>query len=199
MLFKKTIIWALFGMTTFVQAEFLVQGSFSVQMNDRMMKLSGYDVSYDKSEISPYDVSVGYMLAFKDVAVMPVMVEGKASTLDSYLNTGDVEVGKLAPLEVLVKPGLRLTGSDIYVILGYQLGDFKQNIEQGHKVELAVKPNFYGAGYTKMLSDYLDYLAEVKVYYHSSHSYAFDFQKTEFDPQLVISDARVRLGFRFKI
>lgn len=194
------MIWVLFGMTTFVQAEFLVQGSFSLQMNDRVMKLSGYDVHYDRTEVSPYDVSFGYMLAFKDVAVMPVMVEGKTTTLDSYLNAQDVAVGKIAPLEVLVKPGLRLTGSDVYVILGYQLGDFTQSIEhEGHTIELAVKPNFYGAGYTKMLSDYLDYLAEVKVYYHSNYSYGFDFQNSEFDSNLVISDARVRFGFRFKI
>lgn len=187
-------------MSVFVQAEFVAQGSFSVQMHDRIMRFSGYRVNYDRQEASPYDLSFGYLLSFKDVAVMPVMLEGKMTTLESYLNAKDLQKDKIAPLEVLLKPGLRLTDSDVYVIMGYQLGDFRQSIHHdGHDIELSVKPNFYGAGYTRMLSDYLDYLAEVKVYYHSNLSYGIDFQNRELDPNLTIADTRVRFGFRIKL
>lgn len=182
-----------------VQAEFVLQGSYGVQMSDRIARLSRYEVKYEDVTKSPYDVSMGYLFSFKDVAVMPVMLEGKKTTVESYLNPDKMTKNEIAPLEVLVKPGLRLTDSDVYMILGYQLGTFKQHIEtNGHEFELRVKPNFYGVGYAKSLSDYLDYLAEVKVYYHSNHSYAFDFEKGELDSNLVISDTKLRFGFRVK-
>jgi hypothetical protein len=191
---------ALLLVAYFVQAEFLVQGSFSMQVNDHLTRFAGYNVKYVEKNLSPYDLSVGYLFSFKDVAVMPVMVEGKSTTIESYLNIDEIDSNKIAPLEVLLKPGLRLTDSDVYMILGYQLGSFSQRVEQnGHEIELKVKPNFYGAGYTRGLSDYLDYLAEVKVYYQSSYSYGYNFSKLELDNDLVISDARVRFGFRVKI
>tara|TARA_B100001115_G_C15742456_1_gene362413 strand:- start:176 stop:799 length:624 start_codon:yes stop_codon:yes gene_type:complete len=183
-------------------AEFLVQGSYSMQVNDTITRMSGYDVKYSDvgSNVSPYDISLGYMFSFRDVAVMPVMVEGKTTTIESYLNTEAISEENLAPLEVLIKPGLRLTDSDVYFMLGYQLGSFTQKIEvDGHDFELVVKPNFYGVGYSKGLSDYLDYLAEVKVYYQSEHSYAINMDTQEIDPNLVISDAKVRVGLRIRI
>ena len=69
-------------------AEFLVQGSYSMQVNDTITRMSGYDVKYSDvgSNVSPYDISLGYMFSFRDVAVMPVMVEGKTTTIESYLN-----------------------------------------------------------------------------------------------------------------
>lgn len=182
------------------QAEFLIQGSFSVQMPERVFKLADYPVSYESRDPSPYDVSLGYMLSFREMAVMPVMLEGKASTLESYLNAGELESSEIAPFEVLLKPGLRLVDSDVYMIIGYQLGEFTQNVQaNGHDLELRVKPNFYGAGYTKMLSDYLDYVVEAKVYYKSTYSYGFDFHAVDWDPNLTISDSRVRVGLRFKV
>jgi hypothetical protein len=184
----------------FLHAEFLVQGSFSFQVNDTITRMSGYPVDYLQASASPYDLSVGYMFSFKDVAVMPVMLEGKSTTIESYLNVDEIAKKDIAPLEVLVKPGLRLANTDVYMIVGYQLGSFSQKVEQeGHEFELKVKPNFYGAGYSKGLSDYLDYLAEVKVYYNSAHSYGVDFSQMTIDPDVVISDARLRFGLRVKI
>jgi len=199
--YKKNIITWLIGMAVFVQAEFVVQGSYSLRMYDNLVKMSGYNVQYDHGySASPYDISLGYLFNFKDVAVVPVMVEGKVTTVESYLNAKELKSDKIAPLELLIKPGLRLTGSDVYMILGYQMGEFKQSVKvQGHELELRVKPNFYGVGYTKMLSDYLDYLAEVKIYYQSDLSYGVDFEKFEMDPNIKISDARMRLGFRIKV
>ncbi len=181
-------------------AEVLVQGSFSLQVNDSVARLSGYKVSYSEAAKSPYDLSIGYLFSFSDVVVVPVMLEGKATTLESYLNTGDMKASEIAPLEVLLKPGLKLTGSDVYVILGYQLGNFNQKVETGsHSFELKVNPTFYGAGYTKSLSDYLDYLVETKVYYQSAHSYGFNFSDMTIDPNLVVSDAKLRFGIRLKV
>lgn len=171
-----------------------------MQVSDKISMMSGYNVQYEQSTKSPYEVSVGYLFSLKDIAVMPVMIEGKSTTFESYLNPEQVSVGELAPLEILLKPGLRLTDSDVYVMLGYQVGDFSQKVDDnGHDLSLSVKPNFYGCGYAKGLSDYLDYLAELKVYYHAPNSYGIDFQTMEVDPNFTISDARLRLGLRVKI
>lgn len=199
MLPKKIILSAMIAVTSFIQAEFLLQSSFSVRMYDSVARMSGYNVQYDNKAVSPYDVSLGYMLSFKDVVVMPVMLEAKNTTFESYLNTSEIAPDQIAPLEMLFKPGLRLIDTDVYMILGYQLGDFKQHIGNTHQFELAVKPNFYGVGYTRMLSEYLDYLAEVKVYYQSEKSYGLDFSNRTLDADLTILDARVRVGFRVKI
>ena len=188
-------------LTCMIDASFLAQGSFSLQVNDSLVKLSGYDVKYTDISKSPYDLSVGYLFSFRDVVVMPVMLEGKLTTLESYLNTEEMEAADLAPLEVLLKPGLQLTASDVYVILGYQLGDFKQSLNSEHhehSFELKVNPTFYGAGYASALSDYMDYVVETKVYYQSGYSYGFDFSEKTFDPDLSLTDARVRLGLRLK-
>lgn len=195
---KKKIILAM--LASVCCAEFLVQGSYSFQVNDTLSKLSGYDVKYTQEEASPLDISVGYMISFRDIVVMPVMLEGKTTTVESYVNPEKISANDLAPLEVMLKPGLRLTDNDVYMMLGYQVGSFTQHVEtEGHAFELNVKPCFYGAGYTKGMSDYLDYIAEVKVYYDSMYSYALDTATMTLDPDLKISDARVRLGFRVKI
>ena len=187
-------------LANFVCAEFLVQGSFSIQIYDDLAKMSGYNVKYEDKNLSPYDLSVGYMFNFRDVVVMPVMIEGKSTTLESYLNIDEIDSDKIAPLEVLLKPGLRLTDYDVYMILGYQLGSFSQKVEEdGHEFELKVKPNFYGAGCTKGLSDYMDSFTELKVYYQSAHSYGVDLSNLSLDPNLTISDARMRIGLRVKI
>lgn len=184
-----------------LHAEFLVQGSYSMQINDKVTMMSGYTVKYDQIDAkSRYDLSVGYLFNLRNVAVMPVMLEGKSTTFESYLNPNDVNDDNLAPLELLLKPGLRLTDADVYLMLGYQIGDFSQKVEaDGHDLSLTVRPNFYGCGYAKGLSDYLDYLAEVKVYYHSPSSYGIDFETMELDPNFVISDAKLRIGLRVKI
>lgn len=192
--------YLLFISVCFCYAEFLVQGSYSMQVSDKISMMSGYNVQYEQTTKSPYEVSVGYLFSLKDIAVMPVMIEGKSTTFESYLNPEQVGAGELAPLEILLKPGLRLTDSDVYVMLGYQVGDFSQKVDDnGHDLSLSVKPNFYGCGYAKGLSDYLDYLAEIKVYYHAQSSYGIDFQTMELDPNFTISDARLRLGLRVKI
>jgi hypothetical protein len=187
--------------TCSTEASFIAQGSFSLQVNDSIVKLSGYDVKYTEISKSPYDLSVGYLFSFRDVVVVPVMVEGKLTTLQSYFNTEEMEPADLAPLEVLLKPGLQLTSSDVYMILGYQLGDFKQKVDSElheHSFELKVNPTFYGAGYASALSDYMDYVVEAKVYYQSGYSYGFDFSDKTFDPDLSLTDAKVRLGLRLK-
>lgn len=195
-MFRKSLLL----LCSFTQAEFLVQGSLSLQVYDTVVRMAGYQVDYGEHVPSPYDVSLGYMFTFRNVAVMPVMIEGKATTLESYVNTSELKSEDLAPLEVLLKPGLRLSDIDVYMIMGYQVGNFKQNIEQdGHEFELKMKPNFYGIGYSKEISDYLDYLTELKVYYSSIHSYGIDLENRIVDPDLTISDARVRFGFRVRI
>lgn len=185
-----------------LRADFLVQGCFSFQMPfmDSIGHYSGYKVNLVEEDASPYDVSVGYMFSFRDVAVMPVMIEAKPSTLETYLNPSDVSKADFKPLEILLKPGLHLTNSDVYLMMGYQVGEFKQEAEENeHSLSLKVLPSFYGAGYTKGLSDYLDYLAEVKVYYHSDHAYGVNFESFQMASDFEVSDARVRVGFRFKI
>lgn len=195
----KNNIFLLLLLSVFSQATFLAQGSFSLQVNDSITKLAGYNANYSETAKSPYDLSVGYMLSFRDVVVMPVMIEGKITTLESYLNTDEMEAADIAPLEVLLKPGLKLTASDVYMILGYQLGSFSQKLDSDqHSFELKVNPSFYGAGYASALSDYLDYLVEAKVYYQSAHSYGINFSERTIDPDLVVSDAKVRLGLRLK-
>ena len=192
---------ASFCLLCYSHASFVAQGSFSLQVNDSITKLAGYDVQYTDIAKSPYDLSFGYLFNVRNVLVVPVMLEGKLTTLESYFNTGDMKAADLAPLEVLLKPGLQLTASDVYVILGYQLGDFKQNLDSkshDHTFELKVNPTFYGAGYASALSDYMDYVVEAKVYYQSGYSYGIDFQNKEIDPNLSVTDAKVRLGLRVK-
>ena len=73
------------------QATFLAQGSFSLQVDDSIARISGYNVNYSQTAKSPYDVSFGYLFSFRDVVVVPVMLEGKFTTLESYFNTEDMQ------------------------------------------------------------------------------------------------------------
>lgn len=202
MLYKsKTIIVACSLLTTFVNAQFLVQGSYGAQVPSTLMLMSGCTVDYeDLNETgSPYDLSVGYMINFKNIMVMPVMVESNLSFLSSDQES-ELNKATSIPFEFLVKPGLRLDSSDLYVMMGYKFNSLDQNItSEEHKVNVDAQPCFYGVGYSHALSEYLDYMAEVKVYYHSAYPYAFNTESLDFDDEVTITDARVRLGVRVRV
>ena len=180
-------------------ANVLFQGSVSMQVNDQIAGLSGLKIDYQDKKTSAYDLAAGYLFSIKDVVVVPVMVEGKIDTLKSYLDPESISEEAPAPLELAFKPGLRLTDSDIYLMLGCQVGDFKQNEEQkGYHIDIKIKPSFYGVGYTKGLSDYLDYITELKMYFDSEKTFGLDTDNRTIADDFTVVDSRIRLGLRLK-
>ena len=84
--------------------------------------------------------------------------------------------------------------------MGFQLRGFKQTIsDKDHNFSLEVRPNFYGVGYSKSLSEYFDYITEFKFYYQSAKAYAVNNETMSVDDGLKVTDASCRVGLRLRV
>lgn len=193
----KTLLLLL---TSFANAQILLQASYGQQVSPSFVRMSGYQVDYQQQDRSPYDVGIGYMLSFKDMFVMPVMLEANPVSLANLYDKEAVTNLVQSPLELLLKPGVKFDEHEVFGLVGYQLGDFSQVIANDqHRFEVGLMPNFYGAGYSKAISEYLDYTAEVKVYYQSERIYGIDPSGEDLDKSFRITDSACRLGLRVRI
>lgn len=180
-------------------AQFLVQASYGQQISPTLVRMSGYNVDFEDGGASPYDVGVGYMFNFKNMLVMPVVLEANPESLSALSSYDEAKVSLTSrPLELHLKPGLRFDEHELYGMVGFQLGQFSQAVSgESHNFELTILPNFYGAGYSHSVSEFFDYLAEVKFYYKSAQAYALD--NSQLDDSLEIVDASCRFGLRLKL
>ncbi|MDC3180990.1 hypothetical protein OAT84_02480 [Gammaproteobacteria bacterium] len=184
----------------FSYAEFLVQASFGQQLSQSIVRMSGYQVSYNNDERSPYDIGVGYILNLKDILVMPVVFETNPATLPSVYDQDAMTDLIKSPLELHLKPGIKVDDYQFNAVVGFDLGQFEQQLDcDVHAFKLGLIPSFYGAGFSRSLSEYLDYFAELKVYYHSQLPYAMSLETRSLDESLSIVDTVYRLGLRVRV
>ena len=75
----KKIITLLLA-TNLSAAQVLLQASYGTQLSPSIIRMAGYYVQFDQQMTSPYDVGLGYMFNFKNMFVLPVMLEGLGFT-----------------------------------------------------------------------------------------------------------------------
>jgi hypothetical protein len=183
-----------------LQAEFLVQASVGQQVSSSVVRMSGYQVDYDSSERSPYDVGVGYILSLKDFLVLPVVLEANPVSLSNIYDQDVVTEIMHSPLELHLKPGIQFDDYQVNALVGFELGQFEQKLDSSrHEFKLGLLPSFYGAGFSRALSEYMDYFAELQIYYQSELPYAIDLEAAELDKSLKVVDSSIRLGLRVRV